>query len=271
MSNNAIQQVQIDMYERLLATPYFDDIGVVIYRPREKGGLTMIQSDVDKHLAGLVKRGGKSGALVMVMMPVATAVDPNVPGPRLSFRFVVRVYERPMVNMSVTNGTLKTAEDIALEVCQLFHHFKPNPAFQLNAAANAISPVDETGNANVVYDCGFDQLTGLDKPAKWATPIIAQAAPGTEITMTAVGGSIWFTRDGSYPWSGNPEAELYTIPIFAFTDQLIRAAAEGAGKQQSNVANRNCLALATGFEILLENGTFILMENGGFIELETAP
>jgi hypothetical protein len=225
---NALQQTQVDMYEKLLDAPYFADVGVFLFRPRASGGMTQVQSEIDKQLAGLVARGGKTGACVIVMMPIAGSQDPNVPGPRLTFTFVVRVIERPMVNMDTANGSLKPAEEIALEVLQQFHQWKPNPSFILVAGSPAITPQADEDN-RVTYDCIFTQLTGLAKPIKAAAPVITQSLGFGTVTVP-VGDSAYYSLDGSYPTT------LYTAPFAVISGQLVRSFARRANAQDSDLS-----------------------------------
>lgn len=232
---NPLQQIQEDMFARLLAAPYFADIGVFLFRPRAKGGLTAVQSDVDNNLAGLVARGGKTGLAVIVLMPIGNALDPNVPGPRLQFVFQVRVIERPMVNMSPDKGTLKPAEEVVLEVLQMFHHCKFNRSFTLVAGTPAMVPTDEGGPERVIYDCRFEQLSGLAKPLKCVLPVItpADAAAPTTVAITTAtpGAAIFYSLDDSYP-SVQYDSDL-TISLRTF----IRAIARLDGYQDSDVAD----------------------------------
>jgi len=227
---NALEQVQIDIFQRLLAAPYFADVGVFLFRPRAAGGLTEVQSQVDKNLAGLVERGGKTGACVMVMMPVASSQDPNVPGPRLTFAFSVRVIERPMVNMSSARGTLKPAEEISLEVLQQLHHFKPNPSFILVAGQPAIVPVTDAPDL-VIYDVTLTQLTGLEKPLKAAAPVITQSL-GTMVITVGVSESALYSLNGSYPSSP------YTVPVVVTAGTQARALALRTGYQSSDISTK---------------------------------
>lgn len=228
--SNALQQTQEDMYQKLLDAPYFADVGVFLFRPRSSGGMTQVASEIDKQLAGLVARGGKTGACVIVMMPIAGSQDPNVPGPRLNFTFVVRVIERPMVNMDTANGSMKPAEEIALEVLQQFHQWKPNPSFILVAGSPAITPQADEDN-RVTYDCIFTQLTGLAKPLKAAAPTLIVTIPllGLVEIVPGANQTASYSIDGSYP------TEPYTVPVSVPTATRFRAVAHRPLHQDSDI------------------------------------
>jgi len=226
-----LETVQTDIYGRLLADPYFADVGVFLFRPRASGGMVAIQSEVDKALAGLVARGGKTGAAVMVQMPLASSQTPDVPGPRLTFNFSVSVYERPIVNMDPATGTLKSAEDIATEVLRLLHQWKPNPSQILTASANAIVPV-EGAPGIVAYDCRLDQMTGLVPLAKAAAPVIDGTDPGAVVlTSTTPGATFVYSLDGSYP------SVAYAAPFNGLAS-LVRAVAVAGGMAASNISEK---------------------------------
>lgn len=226
-----LETVQSDIYGRLLADPYFADVSIFLFRPRAAGGMVAVQSDIDKTLAGLVKRGGKTGAAVIVQMPLATSQNPDVPGPRLTFNFSVSVLERPMINMDPANGTLKSAEDIATEVLRLLHQWKPNPSQILTASANAIVPV-EAAPGVVAYDCRLDQMTGLVPLAKAATPVIDATAPAAVVlTSSSVGATFVYSIDGSYP-------SLPYVGPFNGVGSLVRAVAMAGGVSASNISEK---------------------------------
>jgi hypothetical protein len=226
-----LETVQSDIFGRILAAPYFADISVYLFRPRAAGGMTAIQSEVDKALAGLVERGGKVGVAIVVQMPLGTSQNPDVPGPRLTFNFSVSVYERPIVNMDSARGTQKSAEDVACEVLRLLHQWKPNPSQILTAAANAIVPV-EAAPGVVAYDCRLDQMTGLVPLVKAAAPVIDATTPtAVALTSATPGAAILYSLAGEYP------ATPYAAP-FDGTGLLVRAVASAPGLAASNISEK---------------------------------
>jgi hypothetical protein len=133
-----------------------------------------------------------------------------------------------MVNMDTANGSLKPAEEIALEVLQQFHQWKPNPAFILVAGSPAIAPQADDDN-RVTYDCIFTQLTGLAKPVKAAAPTLVNALGFVTIT-TAVGDSAYYSLDGSYP------STLYSVPVAVVAGQTVRSFARRSSAQDSDLS-----------------------------------
>jgi hypothetical protein len=226
-----LETIQTDIFRRIKSADYFADISVFIFRPRSSGPMVQVQSQVDKALAGLISRAGKTGAAVIVQMPLATSQNPDVPGPRLTFNFAVSVFERPMVNMDLATGTLKSAEEIATEVLRLLHQWKPNPSQILTAAQNAIIPVEVDSNT-VAYECRLEQMTGLIPLAKAAAPVIDVGSPTAVVmTSTSPSATILYSLDGSYP------SIEFTGP-FDGTGAQIRALAQSAGLADSNISEK---------------------------------
>jgi hypothetical protein len=227
-----LERLQNDVYARLSAHAYFVDVGVYLLRPRANLGFTQIQTEVDQLISSLVRKAGKGGAAIMVLMPTADSPDANVPGPRLTYTISIRVQELVVVNMG-PNGTGKSAEDIALEVAQVLHHFNAGNGSVLVAAPDALTPSAEA-DPKVTIDVKFSQLSGLTKPAKVASPTIAPssgAAPQTvTLTCATAGATIRYSIDDSYP------TLLYTAPLSIASACTLRVAAEKSGLQQSDVA-----------------------------------
>jgi hypothetical protein len=138
--------------------------------------------------------------------------------------------------MEASSGTLRSAEQIALDVLHALHHFDPGTSGSpLYADKKAIEPnTDFPGK--IVYDCFIRTRLGLDPAAKVAPvkidvyPIAAPATVG--MSCATPGAEIRYTLDGSYP---GPTATLYTAPFTQATAATVRAAAYLAGKQGSDI------------------------------------
>ena len=231
---DVLRQLQEDFYGRALAAEPLDEVALVLVRKDYS------EQELQRLLGTVKGRGGKVGAAVLVNMPVLSVSDPDVPGPRTSIVQTLTVLEHPTINAGST-GCGKTAEQIALSLLQLFHHF--NPA--------GISQVFVGSTAAIVPEGGFDGLVGytvtlqaplqLSAQRKVATPRIAAAPtsglPATvTITCATVGASIYTTTDGSYPSASNPNATLYAAPFEVAAAATVRATASLSGLQQSDVA-----------------------------------
>lgn len=232
-----LEQLQSDLFFRAGAADYYSDIGLYLFRPREDGGFVQIQSKVDQVLNGLVKKSGKTGIAISFLMPLADAKDPDAPGPRLHYAVVARVQEMPVINMGPT-GTGKSAEEVALNLLSLCHHFNPGNGSTVVAANDAVTPSDAF-DPKITLDVKFTIESGLAPCAKVSAPTIApkSGAHSQLVTMTCAtpGAVIRYTIDGSSPVSANPAAVIYTAPFTPAAAGLIRAGAELAATNPSDI------------------------------------
>lgn len=236
-------QLQTDAEARLIADPYFADVAIILQRK----GVT--EKEIQQRLSVRNARSGKIGACVLVLIPGADVVDPNLPGPRLGLvqSFVVLVH--PTINDGDL-GTGKDPEDIAEKLLQLFHHARLSGGAVLTGGANAIVPNDSFDGL-IGQQVNLNTFGGPAAPSKVGTPTIAADNSNTSpctVTMACgtVGAVIWYTTDGSYPSSENPLALVYSAPFTQPTGATIRAAAQLSGSQQSDVAQLTIAAGASG-------------------------
>lgn len=235
MSTSIVERLQLDLAARLEADSYFADIGIHVMRPRAELGFVQIQESVDRQLGCIVKKAGKGGAAVTVLMPTLDSEAPNAPAPITEAGIIVRVQELPVHNMG-PNGTQKSAEDIALNVirvCHLFHRGQGNVVY---AARELLTPSAEFA-PKVTYDVRLAQKLALSSQAKVARVELASAAAvspatGWTVTLTCAtsSASIKYSTDGSYPTTA------YTTPFNVPAAATVRAVASKAGLQQSDVA-----------------------------------
>ena len=232
MPNTLLNDLQEDLRDRLLADSYFTDIDVL----DESRDLTQ---EITNSLSALSAKGGKAGTSVIVMQLTASVSMPNVKNPVLDFDIAVRVLEEPIVNRDATNGTLKEALTTARVILRLLHHYIPGGyATCIVADDPAIVPVEDPF-ASVAYEVRFKCKEADPEPyLKAATPTIGVAGGGPfTITLTqADADSIYYTTDGTFPYSGNDNATLYSTPFNVNAGQLVRAVAFRSGYQASDCA-----------------------------------
>lgn len=194
----------------------------------------MIEAAIDNALAGIVAReeGLKGGLCITVLMPELELPNPGMAGPALvEIVQVVRITENPLFNMGA-DGTQITAEDAAIKTLQMLHHFSPNGANAFMGDRKAIRPANT--RAPVAYDVTVRMPLGLDVPAAVAAPVITRDGDTVTITCATEGADIYFSIDGSFPYStASYDGPQDVSSLLAGT--LLRAAAYKDGLLGSSV------------------------------------
>lgn len=218
-----MRQVQEDCHARILAADTLADVAAILMRK------DLTEQEVKRLLGAVHGRNNKIGAAILVQMPFLAVPEPNVPGPRLQLVQTFTVLEHPTLNAG-SQGTGISAEQIAIEVLQLFHHWIPYGVTQVFVGGpDAIVP-DVSLDGLVAYTVTVSTFVALAKPDKVARPTIS--ADGLTVTLACAtsGASIVYSTDGSYPTTAY--AGPFTLPAAA----TVRAAASKPDMQQSDVA-----------------------------------
>jgi hypothetical protein len=227
-----IESVQPDVYYKLLTEPWFQNIAVFQIRDKR------LDSEVNRALAGLAGRNGKGGASLEVLMPALKSALPDTAGPVCTLEQKFLVKEQPTVNLGA-NGTGLSAEQIAVNIAQTFQlfflggamqGFYPAPTFYEYAA----TPPDANYVCLRVTLRATFALTALTRTV---APAASAAAETVTLTDQQPGGgsALYYTADGSFPGSGNPNAILYTTPFTVASGTTVRAAAYQGALQGSMV------------------------------------
>jgi len=234
-----LERFQEDLQARLESDTWFDDIPVLLQRR----GLT--DADINEKIGVFNTKAGKHGLVAIVLMPALEVIDgENRPGPQVEARAAIQILENRLINQESQTGTGKSAESTALHVLRLLHHFQPGAVDGRFYVANgrALEPMDP-GLKNVVgYHVWIRSSSGLLSPERVARPAIAPAGGAlpvsVSITTGTAGAAIYYTTDGSFPWSGNSQASLYSAPFNLAVSARVRAAAYLAGLVGSDVASQ---------------------------------
>lgn len=232
---NIVALHQIEIAARLSAESYFSDITVLTEREGD------ISGKIDGVLKGLVSKGGKIGATVLVGVFRGNVNNPDTPGPHYDEAFNdVTAFERVTLNQGAS-GTQKACVDIIDRAAEVLHLYRPAPLGQtIFAAKDAIRPLGEVQPGVIAYKLVLQISPNVDRTAKVATPAISPAsgaAPQTvTITCGTSGAAIYYTIDGSYPAAGNSQATLYTVALSISLAATLRAVAHKTGMIASDAA-----------------------------------
>jgi len=234
---NAIDVIDLLPYEIeaiLESDSYFTDITVVV---AERGNVAL---EIERKQAVLAAKGGKRG--VSVVIPQLEARDPNLGGSYgpLELQPAVQVYEIVELNNGPT-GTGKSARTIARRIRDVLKgHCLRGLTKAFRCDEQFLTPLN-LKEANLIgYQCNFvcleDDGEAIAKVQPLPTFSPSSGVTPQTVTITApVGSSVYYTLDGSPPWSGNAAAVLYTSPV-ALTSgpKILRARAFLSGSFPSD-------------------------------------
>jgi hypothetical protein len=233
----SLQRVQLDIAARLEASAFFESIPVFIFRPRAALTAAQIQDRINSALGALTTQNGKAGLCATILMPLLGTQSPELPGPYLHLKCVIRLQENVMVNMGAS-GTQIACEDAAIAAAQILHLWTPGAtAGILRVAPEAITP-NPAFEGKVTYDVLLESELDLECLPKTVQPFISVSEETASITCADPDATIYFTVDGTMPWAGNDTypstASLYSNPFSVAPSTLIRAAAFTDGKLGSD-------------------------------------
>ena len=233
---NPVNLLQNELRDRLLADPYFADITVLSER---EGNISYI---IAKGLKLLTKKDDKIGVAVIVGLFSADVNNDNVPGPHFDDgATLATVFENPLLNSGAA-GTGKAAVDIAVRAAQILHHYYPAGIGQtlLVTGKPAVDPVLDLPPGIVGYSVrvaiALDSIV-LGKVGQCTISPAGGAVP-QEVTLTCetAAASIYYTLDYSYPYAGNTNATLYTVPFTISAAAMLRVVAHKTDLVASDAA-----------------------------------
>lgn len=220
---------------RLEADEYFADITVLKYNQKD------IVAEIERGLAGMSLKAGKSGAFVYLAGWYADAGSKDAPGPIFdAVGFNATAIETPLFNTAAT-GTQKPGIEIALRICHVLHHYRPEGlAETIVVDRAAIRQVAAPDDSSLAFQVPILLPPNFTAPDRVAVPVISPdsgVAPQTvALSCATAAASVYYTLDDSHPWSGNPNAVLYTAPFTVAAACAVRALAFKSGLIASDSA-----------------------------------
>lgn len=233
MNVNVLVEAQADLFQRTRADEYLVNVNVI----REDQGDVL--QEIEQSLGAMKQRNGKNGACIICLQPIADVGEAEVIGGLLETEFTFRVLEDPIVNRGA-NGTGLRALAICRRLVALHHFYHPRGVMGVFTAKNpAIVPVED-GLAPVGYEVRFSATEDyFAETIRVATPTITAAGSVAPQNVTlgcaTAGAAIYYTLDGSHPWSGNAAASLYGAPFEIAAAATLRVGAFKNGLIASDV------------------------------------
>lgn len=230
-AEDTLIELQADIKARLEADSYFEDIPVFLETDKA------IDGDIKHVLGAMTAKAGKRGLAVVVEEPTGDDDFPNVHNGPLMIQWPVLVLELVPTNRSTTTGgTGKPALAAARRVHRVLKHFKPG------GIANALVPGKPTiqpvaiDSILVLYRVLFQaQEANEEVETRVMVPRVGRQGANVAISTQTPDATIWYTTDGSHPWSGNTAATQYAAPFPADPNTRVRAAGYKATLIASNV------------------------------------
>lgn len=204
--SDPVLQLQKDCFGRISADPAFADICIL---DNEEG---VIAEGVAEKLKLFTSRNGKKGAAIVVARPIRQVQHPDKPGPEFDVIVPVAVFEMPLINRA-TGGTGRTIEDLCSNLLSLLHGWRPSPEVgQIYVGPDAVTPVLETKTV-IASEVQFRTRMQLAPISRVQRPVMAGTAAAVQLSCNTPAATIYYTLDGSFPWSGNAAATRYGITL----------------------------------------------------------
>jgi len=158
----------------------------------------VIEADILRKLSTLNKKGGKLGAIIVILQPELQASAPDARGPEYFSVIRVQVIEDRLMNRT-SAGTEITSWQLAERCRQLGH--RRNFGFGPYAFAGMVpAPQAVTTRDSMVLT--FRRLARDEEIPKLPAVLIdpEEGASPVVVTLTGFpGAAIWYSLDGSYP------------------------------------------------------------------------
>lgn len=233
--SDVLTQLQEDVAAMLQAEGFFAEIAVIM----ERAGTP--ENDAKVALETRTKQAGKVGACVLVSMPTLTTDAPSAPGPHTRAVLLLRALVRPRIAASA-GGAQVTAEQIGLALVQTLQLRGWRQGLTLTVETQALQPVDGLPEGTMGYDVAVGTALPLARQARAQMVgfTLAGSLPSVTVTLASetAGAVMYYTTDGSYPWSGNEAASLYTTPITITSGCTVRAVAYHEAFAASSISEK---------------------------------
>ena len=179
------------------------------------------EARVAPHLAA---RNGKTGAGILIGLPLADPVEHDVPGAQMEVKLPLEILVADDISLVISNGAGITAEEIVTLCWMLLHQLLNQALGSGNWFVSGFDPIEDKRGAygyRLVLTVRFAE----EQPAKVDAPVCVIAAGHATLTTQLAGATIYYTLDGSFPGSGNAAALVYATPVVVASGQQLLTAA----------------------------------------------
>ena len=221
-----IDQFQSDVVARLGTKSFFDDIIVI----EERLGTT--ETEVDEAIAPRRSTATcKPGIAIIVLQPDR---DPTGAQSALQWdlELFIRVIEYPEVNRA-GGGSKKRASTVSIAIEQLFQNWGIGSSTVLCKKAGTYND----GEGGVGFTHKLAVRFGLPLDPRCKAPGISGTSAAIILSNNEPGAAIYYTLDGTLPAAKN--GAQYSTPFTATVGAQVRAAAVLAGKDDSNITEKD--------------------------------
>ncbi len=218
MTEDILQLTQDDIWGLLTNEPGLVHVPVFRSRtPLEKdsngdpivGQSMMIEEQIEQALGGLSEKNGKSGIVVIVMMPDAQPVGER---DALELTIIIRIIEDRLFNES-TNGTGISSSKLMLHLNQVLSRRALRGSYTLTPAARGAMEEISLPDDRKAHELRMTLTRSLEPLPKVSQPAVAIDTGIMTITCATEGAQIYWSANGDWPGPQNPLSWLYDLPV----------------------------------------------------------
>jgi hypothetical protein len=214
---DALEQLQTDVFWLLDAAQSLQYTTVLMARPRIDPitGLPVLAPDIIQKqqfaLAGNLKKNGKTGSAIMVLLPVEEPIEAVHKAQRVPTRqkVTVRVLENTLINMS-DQGSGLSAETLAQRVWDQLDEYPFLSGHKLKWTRKA--PISASP---VIYEMYFERDSDRVHLPRCYPVMHALNGSATRLALWSptADSVVYYTLDGTFPGITNPNAFAFPILI----------------------------------------------------------
>jgi len=224
-ADRILLQLQEDLTAKLLSEAALAKVNIVSLRK------LLIDSTVDVSMAWLTPRAGKLGTGIVVGMPGFTEELKETGLSDVTVEVPIFCLEYPPSAQSAASGSRLTAPELAVIARRLLRGWVIEGVGSFFTEGQAIQPDAPPPDHDDVVCHVLTVKLRLRQVAdtRCARPTISEAALAVTLTNVTSGATIYYTKDGTFPGSGNSAALVYAAPFAVTSGTVVRWAAYKSG------------------------------------------